>query len=319
MLGITPVISVLGIMGNMFSILILTKHGLQKCSNILLLSLAGNDVLYLIGFNSIPKLLYEVAACEEGFHYNHDVSHLLFYLHHIFHNIDYACSSTSLTLPMLITFERLFAVFLPMKFHRFVTPCRTWFAVALVNISWAAYFIHMSFLATFTYDYNPRLNMSVGLITRSAYFYDHSQMVVILEGVMTYLIVQIPPFVTMAGCVVIAIKVKVASVQRKRLTLQNKKCAALSRTTRTLLAVCMVYTFTCAVLNLPNYIPEYMYNSMVSDAPSNLGRVLYQVMSLALCLNSSCNFVVYVVMNKNFRTTHIAMFACKHQPRCTSA
>ncbi|XP_059139609.1 FMRFamide receptor-like [Physella acuta] len=308
MLGATPTISVFGIIGNIFSIIILRKHGLRKCSNILLFSLAVSDLTFLVGFNSVPKLLYEIVGDVEGFRYSYVESYVLFVFYHVFHIVDYASGGTSLTLPMLITFERVVAVFRPLQFHTIVTPRRTWAAVVFVFAFWYTYFIHTSFFVTLSYEMNPVLNQSIGLLARSAYHYANPQNAVILEDVMSYLMMKIPPAVTFLGCLIIGIRVRIASSRRQKMTSQTSKEASSNRTTKMLLAVCSVYTVACGILSLPTYIPQYMYYTMTSDAPSNFGKIMYQVINIVVCINSSVNFVVYVAMNKNFRTTYKSLF-----------
>ncbi|XP_059153209.1 probable G-protein coupled receptor frpr-1 [Physella acuta] len=311
MLGITPAISLLGIVGNTFSILVLARQGLHKCSNILLISLAVSDITFLIGFNSVPKLIYEIVSDVEGFPYVRSVSYFLYVLYQIFHIMDYGSGGVSLTLPMLITVERLVAVFLPLHFKQIVTPSRTWTAVCCFTVFWYIFFIHMSFFLTFEYETKTEYNISFGLIKRSAYHYAHLDMVAMLEESMSYVYMRIPPVFTLVGCLVIGVRMKVVSVKRQAMMSKNSKEASNNRTTKMLLAVCSVYTVACGILSLPTYIPQYLYYTMTSDAPSNLGRIMYQVINIALCINSSCNFVIYVVMNKTFRDTYKSIFMNK--------
>ncbi|KAH9503949.1 hypothetical protein Btru_067441, partial [Bulinus truncatus] len=44
-------VSIFGVIGNISSVIILVKHGLSRCSNILLVSLAVNDISFLVGFS----------------------------------------------------------------------------------------------------------------------------------------------------------------------------------------------------------------------------------------------------------------------------
>ncbi|CAL1536892.1 unnamed protein product [Lymnaea stagnalis] len=308
MFGVTPAISLFGIVGNIFSIIILIRHGLNKCSNILLVVLAANDICFLIGFNSVPNFLYDLGGPVEGFAYNPQVGFFLFILHQLFEVMDYGCGAVSLTLPVLITSERLIAVFLPLQFTQIVTPRRTWCAVVIICVCWYGFFIHMSFLVTLQYEFSPASNTSIGLMRRSDYFNDIIEIVPVLELSMSYLCLKIPPVATFVGCVTIVIKVKMASVRRLKITSKSNKASKSNRTTKMLLAVCTMYTMTCGVMSLPTFLPQYMYYTMTSDAPSNLGRIMYQVMNLALCINSSWNFIIYVVMNKNFRKTYWSLF-----------
>ncbi|KAH9489009.1 hypothetical protein Btru_058261 [Bulinus truncatus] len=304
MLGVTPAISTFGVIGNIFSVIVLVKRGLKRSSNILLLSLAVQDISFLVGFNSVPKLLYEIVGSTEGFVYNRDTSYALFGLYQLFIVLDYGCGAISLPLPVLITIERLVAVFLPLKFHQIVTSRRTWTAVIVVSVFWYGFFIHMTFYVVLDFEIDQNLNLTVGVMRRSKYHSQNPMAVLILEDAMSYLFMKIPPIITFVECITIGIKIKMSSTERMKMTSEIGRGKLSTRTTKMLMAVCTVYTVTCTTLCLPTFIPQYMYYSITNDAPSNMGRVLYQAINIVLCVNSSCNFVIYVVMNKNFRTTY---------------
>ncbi|XP_059175198.1 probable G-protein coupled receptor frpr-1 [Physella acuta] len=308
MYGVTPTISIFGIIGNIFTVLVLRRHGFRKCSNIALVSLAVSDVTFLIGFNSVPKLLYEIGSSLDVFTYSQGVSYVLFVLYQIFHIMGYASAGVSLCIPVLITFERLIAVFLPLYFRLVVTPRRTWAVVVCLVVFWYGFFIHTSFYSTFDYRFSLELNLTVGVIQRSAYHYSNVKTVFILEETWSLLMIKIPLLLTFIGCLGIGIKIKLASIKRTHMTNSSSSEASSNRTTKMLLAVCTLYTCTCAILSLPTYEPQYFYYTMTTDAPSNLGTILYQVINIVLCINSSCNFIIYVVMNKNFRLTFRALF-----------
>ncbi|KAH9504049.1 hypothetical protein Btru_067615 [Bulinus truncatus] len=271
MLGVTPAISIFGVIGNIFSVIIL--------------------------------FLFEIVGSTEGFVYDQDTYYTLFGLYQLFTVMDYSCGSISLTLPVLITAERLIAVFLPLRFQQIVTSGRTWTAVIVVSVFWYGFFIHMTFYVLLDFELDQSLNLTVGVMKRSVYHNQNPVAVEILEEVMTYLVMKIPPVLTFVGCIIIGVKIKMASSERKKLTSKGGKGDLSTRTTKILMAVCAVYTVACSTLSLPTFIPQYMYYTITSDAPSNLGRILYQVINIAQCINSSCNFIIYVVMNKNFRST----------------
>ncbi|KAH9503952.1 hypothetical protein Btru_067444 [Bulinus truncatus] len=311
MLGVTPAISTFGVIGNIFSVIVLVKRGLKRSSNILLVSLAIQDISFLVGFNSVPKLLYEIVGSTEGFAYDNDACYVLFGLYQLFTVMDYGCSCVSLTLPVLITAERLIAVFLPLRFQQIVTSRRTWTAIIVVSVFWYGFFIHMTFYMVLEFEFDRSLNLSVGVMKRSVYHNQNPEAVAILEEVLSYSVTKIPPIITFVGCVIIGVKIKMASSERMKLTSKGGKGELSTRTTKMLLAVCTVYTVTCSALALPTIIPQYMHYSITNDAPSNLGRVLYQAINIVLCINSSCNFVIYVVMNKNFRSTYWSLFTMR--------
>ncbi|XP_005104804.1 kappa-type opioid receptor-like [Aplysia californica] len=308
MYGVTPTISTLGVLGNVFSIIVLLKHGLHKCSNILLFCLAVCDFVYLIAFNSVPKLLYELSGVAFAWDYNEVTAHILFVLYTLFHFLDYAIGLSSLAIPMLITAERLVAVFLPMKFSRIITPARTWTAVAIICLFWIVLIFYSSLWFQFKYVFDPKRNISMGITIRSDRYYQERDVSKALDDVIEYLTLKIPPAFTLIGCVIIAVKIKMASAKRRKMTSSGAKETKSNRTNKMLLSVCAVYTMTCAIVSLPNYLPQYGYYTMTGDAPNNVGRIGYQVMNVVGCTNSSCNFIVYVGLNKNFRDTWKSLF-----------
>ncbi|XP_005090534.1 FMRFamide receptor-like [Aplysia californica] len=305
---VTPTIGLLGAIGNVFSLMILVKHGLHKCSNILLFCLAVTDLTFLISYNSIPKILYDVIGVDLAWAYSETAARAAYILYFFFNTLDYAAGYISLTIPMFITMERMVAVFMPLRFHEIITPRRTWFTTWGLCVFWFTYNIYTTFWFKFGYVYKANLNMSVGVIQRSALYYSEVDNVVFMQDFTTYISMKIPPCFTLVGCIFISIKIKMASSKRKKLASASGKEASSNRTTKMLLAVCCVYTVTCTFVCLPTYIPQYVYFTVTGNIPSNVGRVGYVIMNLVVSINSSCNFVVYVGMNKNFRDTYKSLF-----------
>ncbi|XP_059153206.1 histamine H2 receptor-like [Physella acuta] len=305
MFGVTPTISLFGIVGNIFSLHILTKHGLQKCSNILLVTLAFSDIMFLIGFNSVPKILYQAAWDHEYRGLSELETRILFALFCVFTVFDYTFGQMGLILPMLITFERLVVIFLPLSFNRIITPPRTWLTVFGLFLYSLSIFIYSSFWSDITIYYDSITNVSIETIGMSEYFYQNVDAATALEEFMVYSCMIIPQWVTAFGCVVIFIKIKLSSIRRKNLT---KKFVSTTRTTKMLLSVCCVYIVSSSILSLPNYIPQYASYSLTDDTQGNINKVVYQLINTVVCINSSSNFIVYVVLNKNFRTTFLQLF-----------
>ncbi|XP_059144792.1 FMRFamide peptide receptor frpr-18-like [Physella acuta] len=306
MFGVTPTISLFGVIGNIFSLHILTKHGLHKCSNILLVSLAFSDIMFLISFNSVPKILYEAVWNHEYRELTELDAQVLFVLFSLFTLLDYTFGVTGLTLPLLITIERLLVIFFPLKFRQIVTPRRTWLAVVGLSAYCLSTFVYTSLCTELFYRPGHNGSSSKAILQKSNYFYANIDTVAYMEYLIVYTNVVIPPVLTSLGCVVISIKIKLRSIKRRQMT---SKAVSGTRTTKMLLSVCCVYLVTAAILSVPHYIPQYGSYSLTEETPSNLGKVLYQLVNTAVCVNSSSNFIVYIVLNKNFRNTFVDL--CK--------
>ncbi|CAG5121694.1 unnamed protein product [Candidula unifasciata] len=306
MLGITPAISIVGIIGNFFSILVLAKQKLKKSSNILLLALAISDTTFLIGFNSVPKFIY-TAYGKDSFPYPEEASQILYILHEMLVLIDYGSGLASLTIPMLITIERLITIFQPLKVSRLITPQRTFIAICVVFIFWYASFTYIICWSALSETYDVALNRTVYVITRSALYEQDKSVKVQLEEMWTYFSLRIPAGFTFIGCVIIGVKLKVTSVKRRKLT-GRKESGSMTRTTKTLLAVCGVYLPTCLIVLLPYFLPQQASYSVSEETSTVISQLLFQTTNVATCLNSSCNFIIYIVFNKNFREAYIALF-----------
>ncbi|CAL1528315.1 unnamed protein product, partial [Lymnaea stagnalis] len=305
MFGVTPGIAVLGIVGNTLSIMILLKHGLHKCSNILLVSLAVADIVFLVAYNSIPKIIYETSSVRgfDGFSERDSIILNVFYS--IFMSLDFSSSMVSLTMPMLITLERLIVIFFPLSAFRIVTPRSTWCAVIIVVVYSQCLFVYPMAWFDLNYLWDKRYNRTIGYRDFSPLHTRDAVAVRVIEDMCVYSISVIPPSFTVAGCIVISVKVKLVSIQRKKMT---SKEVSSNRTTKMLLAVCAVYTVTCAILTVPINVPVISYGPFSETHPSNIAIVMYQVMNIFICINSSCNFIIYVGLNKNFRKTYAELF-----------
>uniref|UniRef100_A0A2C9LHS0 G-protein coupled receptors family 1 profile domain-containing protein n=1 Tax=Biomphalaria glabrata TaxID=6526 RepID=A0A2C9LHS0_BIOGL len=312
MFGVTPFVCMFGIVGNVLSMAVLVKHGLNKCSNIILVALAFSDITYLASFNSVPKILYEAVWNREYVGYSKTSCDVLFVLFSFFTLLDYSLALMGMTLPILITVERLVVIFLPLSFDRVITPTRTWLAVVGVAVYWLSIFSYTSFWQVLEFDVDNMTKKSVGIIKRSAFYESNPYSVSLIQNLFTYSSMVVPPIVTVAGSIVISVQIRVALLKRKSMT---TRCRSNNRTTKLLLAVNGVYCVTAAVISLPMYIPEYASYSLTNETPSNIKRISYQVLNIAECMNCSSNFVVYVILNKRFRKTLRDFFQCGHKAK----
>lgn len=125
---------------------------------------------------------------------------------------------------MLITLERLVAVYIPLRFALIITPTRTWVALVGVSLYWMIYIAYTFFWFQFTYTFDPDLGREVGLMERTDLFYKDLDNIDMLNEV--YFSIKIPPAFTLVGCVLIVIKVNIASKKRRQMTSQTTSQAA---------------------------------------------------------------------------------------------
>ncbi|GFO45451.1 peptide receptor gpcr [Plakobranchus ocellatus] len=325
-----PVLAILGIAGNSLSIIVLYRQGFKKSTNILLFALAISDILFMIGANGPPKVMYEWG--RGGFWFSESDSRVLYYFYHVFDYLNWTAGPMSMGLPILITAERFVAVFFPLKFHTIVTAHRTFVAVIILALATYIPQIYIRFWFRFEHVWDPVHNSSVGLSVRTDLYYEQEQ----LSLVLGHFYAGIGYFVIIvgSGSLAIGIRISLAAAQRRRMmagqdstahgpkrdSCKNGRSEGLpskaggpTRTTKTLLTLCIFYTISCMFVAMPTFFPSICVWPLFTLEPNfrSMEVFMYHLIKLDLCVNASCNFVIYVAMNKNFRDTFFEIFSKK--------
>ncbi|CAL1541713.1 unnamed protein product, partial [Lymnaea stagnalis] len=284
-LVVNPIIGVTGLVGNILSAVVLVKSGLDKSSNILLLALAVADSFCLMGSINFPNLITL---------FSREISFMLYVLAITFQACYFFGVQVSAAICTLITVERLLAVFYPLHFKTIVTTTRIWMAAIFAFVFWIPYVVYISSLFNFIFMFLIQLGMVVGLIS----FTRTDAMIFIEFNLATPFGKFIPFAVVTVGSILIAVRVAVTRRKRKEMMSSNLKASAKSsRTTVTLLTVCAVFSLT-KIVGFLVYILDQSDASFDAQVVRNIFGIVVMTTDY---INSSCNFVIYVALNKNFR------------------
>lgn len=311
-LVIIPCVSLPGILGNVSSLIVLYRHGFKKTSNILLAALTLADACYLIGVNNVASYVHDYSSTH-GFAFSVNVCYFLYGLYRVYFLLELWGNWCSLTLPVLITMERLVAVFFPFKFPLIVTPNRTWRAVIVVFILWVPINVYYFFLEDLVFV--EKNGQQIAVISPTILLSDDYYKEIYLSVSKAAIILTEPMSVLLVicGCLMVGVKVRSASVKRRKLTssvltvTQQMALAPASRTTWTLMIVCLVYTITIGSAFI-------IQIRVTRERDTNVDKVLETVVRLVKCLHSSCNFFIYIYMNRNFRETYRHIFGSLSLP-----
>ncbi|CAG5125411.1 unnamed protein product [Candidula unifasciata] len=299
---IIPCISVLGILGNVTSIVILTRQGFRKCSNILLLSLAVSDVLLLIGANNVPYFIYTFIYLG-GF--SGSIFSICFILYLIF-DCAYIVGMLSATLiPVLITGERMLSILCPLTAHLFLTPRRTAVVVSYVFFVSAAYCLYHEMLCQQLQN-DVLQNKTVGISLHADMFTNHigSELYQKITRIANFVTGIISISLVTAGCVVIGLKV-VHITKRRHLMISHRATATtkhgMTKTTRTLMKICLLYTVCYGWA----FSLIYALEVTLLEEGLHIMSVMFCVQDMLLCLNCVGDFLIYLNSTKSFRQTKI--------------
>lgn len=307
---ILPFISVLGIVGNVTSIVLLTRRGFRKCSNILLMALSVSDVLYLVGINNIPEFIY-FPNFPTSFRFTETIN----YVRYIFY-LTFSCAFTigiqsAMVIPALITGERILAIMCPLKVYFILTPRRTMYIISLVYIFSALYFVY-KYMLRFDFSQIVAKNVTLGDLE---YFDVHKselrgRLYGLISTIVNYMSGIVPICLVAIGCALIGTQITLITKRRKKLTSRHaqitKKTFSL-KTTKTLLSICLLYVFCSGYAFVVGYVTDL--KPIDQDLP--LETVLMTVQDFILCINSVGDFIIYVGANKGFRKSLSVRFQFK--------
>ncbi|GFO28892.1 G protein-coupled receptor 142 [Plakobranchus ocellatus] len=210
--------------------------------------------------------------------------------------------------------ERLIAVFLPLKFSLIIRPGRTRVAVAIVLL--LALFKAIWGALYYRFIYKER--KMVPNTKRSDIYFENEEFVLIMREVYNYLVGIFSVVAVCAGSILIGVKVSLAARSRARMlsNTNGEKPGAqpvprMSRTTLTLLAVCILFTCTLGVgFLIETFLP--------SEETWRYYLLRYQLTYSLYAVNSSSNFIIYVAINKNFRDTYLDIIMPRRKLRNSS-
>lgn len=303
-----PVLTILGIVGNGMSIIVLMQKKMRdSTTSIVLAGLAFSDMMFLI-FNAIRKSTaiverYDQTAADT---FNATTFYYLFYLKTAF-------SRVSTMLVVVISTERFIAVLFPFKVKMLVTRTRMTLVVAM------AYVLTLGSLAALPFQYTYTYIRGKAYISQTAFALKNVDSLKIYnEYFLPIVFRHIPVVIVLILNTAIVVSLR-RSNQFRHSTKDDKRKDEQSKITRTLLTVALVFL----VCLLPG--DALLVCSLVVEGFQFFG--LYHNLFLALsdiCLlfemiNACLNFVIYMVMNKRFYDRAAVLFCgCAKRARSSA-
>lgn len=293
---VDPIIGITGIIGNVIGLLVITKCGLNRTSNVLLFYLTLGDILCLTGSVNVPLLVTrssDTAVVVWALPYID--ARLVATLYMLIMALSKAGYAVSIHISIWMMVERLLAVFFPLTFRNLVTPPRVWllgFFLLFASCAWNVY----SLPVQYTFIYGKSSNMTGGIYS-VVYDSGHVLIKIYITFVFLYLI---PVAVVVCGCVVISVKLARSRENRFKLTTSTRSQRPSTRVTVMFLIICVKISLSQIIL-----IPKHIFLYIVRDfSLSTESFVFFAVSSTDVFdfINSACDCIIYVACNKQFRS-----------------
>ncbi|XP_013187988.2 FMRFamide receptor [Amyelois transitella] len=291
-----------GLLGNALSALVLSRPQMRSSVNCLLVGLAACDTVLIL----TSVLLFGLTAVYPY------TGHLRYYYYHVCPHITpyaypiaNAAQTMSVYLTLIVTIERWVAVCHPFRAKALCTSSRArWYVLGT-----AAFALIYNAPKFFEAEVYPSMdNGEVVYCVRSDIDFRTESYVAIYIHWMYLIVMYIVPFSALAAlnaCIVR--QVRRAQAERARLSRVQRREISLA----TMLLVVVLVFFLCNLLPLvTNSFELFVTNSFELFLENELEKLdpLVKTSNLMVTINSSVNFVIYVIFGEKFQRVFLKMF-----------
>ncbi|XP_013790874.1 FMRFamide receptor-like [Limulus polyphemus] len=290
-----PIISFVGVVGNLLTIAIMTRRHMRSSTNNYLTGLAISDMLYLVCI-----LILSIA------HYSGMTD---------FHHINYwrlwpytllltdACSNTSVWLTVTFTIERYIAVCHPIKGKVYCTESRAKKVVITVALICCCLTLPTPFEWTVIEVTEPLTNKTTVQPT-----FSELGMNILYRNVYYWLCVSLFVFIPLILLTVFNFflirSVRASKIQRNTMTRRrNNRNYSRQESKITIMLIAVVVLFT--VCQLPTAV-LLVYTTFHPQIPMTRG--LGNIFNFLMAINSAGNFILYCVLSQQYRRTFSQIF-----------
>jgi hypothetical protein len=288
------IIGVLGILGNIISMIILSRPQMRSSINYLLIGLARIDTVLIV--TSI--LLFGLPGI-------YPYSGLLFTYYYVVYPhiapvvfpLAMVVQTASVYLTLTVSLERFVAVCHPLRARSLCTYGRARMYFIGIIIFSATYNLPKLWESTIKEEWYPEKNVTV-YCPRASTFRENELYIRIYIHWLYLIFLYLLPFMGLAFLnAAIYRQVRKANKERQRLSRLQKREIGLA----TMLMCVVAVFFVCNLLPLVINIIDTYWPSL------NLSR-LVNTSNLLVTINSSVNFIIYVIFGEKFKRLFLVLF-----------
>ena len=306
--GIQPIVTLIGLAGNILSITVLGYQGAKEVTNIILIGLAMADLLYLMMWYG-PIAECTVRRFDVVAAINVEVEYKAMPI-----MIASILGTVSRLYTCLIAVERYIAVLYPLKAPALLTRKRIFTACAVLFVLPFALSFHMYLLFDVAERFSPEYNATVKFIKFGHFTVENLDFMVLYNDLILAVPFSYIPVALVLYCTC-SILLTLRRSQQSRLQMtagreDSKTSAEQRQVTKTLIGICIVFV----VCSLPAIVLKVARLLFTDDGFSDVGRyrnmsyVAVTVSLLFSLINSSVNFIFYVAYSKKFNATARKIF-----------
>ncbi|XP_043500458.1 FMRFamide receptor isoform X1 [Polistes fuscatus] len=282
-----------GILGNTISMVVLSRPQMKSSINYLLIGLASCDTLLII----IAILIFGLPSIYlyTGYLFNYQFvvyPKIVKYLY----PISCAAQIATVYLTLTVTIERYIAVCHPLKARSFCTCGRARLAFLSIVIFALIYNSPKFFEIEIYTEMHWKYNVVVYCVRPASLRSNDLYVTVYVHWMYFFVCYSIPLIALIIFNVAIYRRVRKANRDLQQLTHHQRREIGLAT-----MLLCVVIVFViCNILPLTSNIME----TFIGDPP----RWLVQIGNLLVTINSSINFIIYVIFGRKFKRIFMKLF-----------
>lgn len=291
-------VGIVGLLGNILSMIILSRPHMRSSINYLLIGLARSDTILIITSILLFGLRSIYPYTGYMFYYYYFVMPQIV---PVLFPLASAAQTASSYLTLMVSLERYVAVCHPLRARALCTYGRSkYYVIFCASVAILFNFIRLWEVQVVEYE-SPSLGLVYCAVPSKL---RQSEEYITIYVHWCYLIVNefIPFFGLTVFNVLIYLQVRKANRERQRLSRSEKREIGLA----TMLLFVVIVFFVCNCLALVINIHEAFYGATDDD--------LIVVSNLLVTLNSSVNFIIYVIFGEKFKRIFLLLF-CKRRRR----
>lgn len=297
---LVPMITIVGVVGNTVTIVIMTRRRMRSSTNSYLAALAICDMLYLLCIFALSLKHYQFIQ-EQGLLIYYRCFPLIVMLAD-------ACSNTSVWLTATFTMERYIAVCHPIRGKVLCTESRARKAILAVFIFCFSFTLPTTFEYSVTEKYDPVTNVTKPSLGASEL--GKNQLYKKIFYWLTVVLFTVIPFLLLAIFNAFLVRsVHISRKQRSRMTQRTDSSRDNQENKITVMLIAVVILFF--VCQLPTAV-ALLYTSIRSPEPDTdeerLMLTLGNIFNFLMTINAAGNFILYCLLSQKYRRTFLQIF-----------
>lgn len=296
---IIHIVCLLGMLGNTFTLVVLTHHGFTDATNILLMSLAASDLVFSITtsmsyiYNIIKLFDMDFASIWYAVH----VTHIL-----PLHGLSSVASFINVA---IISVERFIAVWFPFHSTRIVTPKRMKFVVVSVYVYLTILILPDLFCYKFGWYFHRGQNRTFAQAFFTTFYKENEFILNEYFWMFRNNFTSTFPLALVIVCTTMIVVKLIASSKKRKLMTSHHVTSNKVKDKR-VVKMLMVVTLIYIAILLPTTVMD-MYMALAKPTQIAINILVFLQVTLYQ-VNASVNFIIYVTTSAKFYQTYTKIF-----------